>query len=235
MAGRSWASPSAQTTALTALLAAGGARPASCSPRGCSAAAPIRYRVAALGALVGVARLHRRHLRRTARHRRRCSRSASTLIGFGGGLFAARHADRRDGHGAATARSAWRSAPGARCRPSAAGMRHRRSAACIRDVVSGLAADGAARPGADRRRRPATAPSTTSRSAAVRHHGRDRPARAPVERCPLAAVVEFRPRRVPRLAKLSAEVMRCHDWRHHRLHRRSPGRRSTRSGSSSPA
>ena len=39
------------------------------------------------------------------------------LIGFGAGLVRALHADRRDGHRPARARSAWRWASGARCRP----------------------------------------------------------------------------------------------------------------------
>ena len=108
-------------------------------------------------------RLQRRDLRRPARLRRRCSRIGVALIGFGGGLFAHCTLTAAMGMAAPRARSAWRSASGARCRrpPPAA-----RSAlgGLIRDGVSALAAARRARRGAGRARRPATASSTTSRS-----------------------------------------------------------------------
>ena len=68
-------------------------------------------------------------------------RIGTVLIGFGGGLFAvgtltAAMSLARDG-----ARSASRSAPGAPCRPPPPASRSR-SAARIRDVVSGLADAG---------------------------------------------------------------------------------------------
>ena len=127
-------------------------------------------------------------------------------------------------HGRATARSAWRSAPGARCRrrppgsPSPLG-------GVIRDVVSGLAATGRARPGADRpghrlRRR---LPASRSRCCSPPWSPSARSC-APSSEPRQPTVIEFRP------CRASAAEPRCDGGsrdahgRHHRLHRRRPGR-----------
>ena len=155
------ASPSAQTTALTALLAAGGAR----RLRARRAHARPRRRslpLAAFGALVGIVAFTAVIFAAPLGIAARCSRSASTLIGFGGGLFAHGTLTAAMAHGARRRRSAWRWAPGAPCRPPPPAAPSP-SAACIRDVVAGLAthgALGAALTGPS----PATASSTTSRS-----------------------------------------------------------------------
>ena len=200
------ASPSAQTTALTALLAAGGligfVLAARLLGRG---ADPPRRRPGRARRRAGV----RRVIFAAPLGSRPCSRCGAALIGFGGGLFAhatltAAMSMARDGQ-IGLALGAWGAV-----QATAAGVRHRARRRASATLVSGLADGRPARPGADRpghrlrrglpHRDRLLFATMVAIGPLVRVRGEARPQPPRV-----------RPRRVPRLATLPAEVQAMTD------------------------
>jgi BCD family chlorophyll transporter-like MFS transporter len=126
------------TSALTALLAGGSLLAFALAARACHAARPDR--VAACGALVGICRRSRPWSSPRRSTRPMLFRVGCMLIGFGGGLFSVGTLTAAMGWSAVNT-SAWRSAPGARCRPPRPAAD--RAGGALRDIVSTLWPRGA--------------------------------------------------------------------------------------------
>ena len=119
-----------------------------------------------------------------------------------------RHADRGHGPRRRRRRAAWRSAPGARCRRPPPASPSRSAASC----ATSSAASPPRVPWVPALAGPAVGYGAVYHLEIVllfADPGRDRSARPLRRRAAAAIVVQFRPRRVSRLARLSAEVKQC--------------------------
>ena len=124
MAARCCTCRSAATTALTALLAAGGAGGFALAARWLGRGADP-YRLAGVGALAGIVAFSA-VIFSAPLGSALLFAAGVVLIGFGGGLFAARHADRRDGARAAPGESRAGARRLGRGAGDGRGRRHRR-------------------------------------------------------------------------------------------------------------